>query len=247
MRAFRKIYATLLILCLAGIAMAQDVIVKTDQTTVLSKVLEISSTEIKYKKWGNLDGPTYSISRSEVLSINYENGEVEIFTGTNRPQPSTYPQPSQIQNVGYMEAFTGFPAGLKANGRTLTNEEVQSLVDYQNYQLYLKGKRKINAGDVLCFIGGVVIGGGVGAMLQANNKPGQMEFCAIVAAIGVVIVIPGIPLSVTGSKNLKQVAETYNLTQNKLYSLNISPTMMQCDLPQSQGNCGLGVNISMNF
>ena len=60
--------------------MAQDVIVKQDGSTILSKVMEINSAEIKYKKWSNVDGPIYAISRSEVLSINYQNGEVEVFS-----------------------------------------------------------------------------------------------------------------------------------------------------------------------
>ena len=84
------------LLGITGTAVSQDVILKKDNTTVLSKVLEVTSTEIKYKKWSNQDGPTYSISRSEVTSINYQNGDVEKFTdnattSTTR-QTMTYPQ-----------------------------------------------------------------------------------------------------------------------------------------------------------
>lgn len=60
---------------------AQDVIVKKDGSTILSKVIEIGSTEIKYKKFSNQDGPTYSIYKSEIQTINYENGEKENFSG----------------------------------------------------------------------------------------------------------------------------------------------------------------------
>lgn len=34
-------------------ASAQDVIVKKDGSTILSKVIEIGTTEVKYKKWNN--------------------------------------------------------------------------------------------------------------------------------------------------------------------------------------------------
>ena len=44
-------------------ASAQDVIVKKDGSTILSKVLEVSSTDIKYKKFSNPDGPTYKSER----------------------------------------------------------------------------------------------------------------------------------------------------------------------------------------
>lgn len=93
MKTMRKIFATLSLLCIAGMATAQDVIVMKDQSTVMSKVLEITSTEIKYKKWDNLEGPTYYLSPKEVLSINYENGEVEKFTeAVNNQQSNEAPQ-----------------------------------------------------------------------------------------------------------------------------------------------------------
>lgn len=60
-------------------ASAQDVIVKRDGGTVISKVLEIDETSVKYKKASNVDGPTYTIKISEIQSINYENGERETF------------------------------------------------------------------------------------------------------------------------------------------------------------------------
>lgn len=58
---------------------AQDIIVKRDGSTILSRVLEISTSTIKYKKFQNLDGPTYVINTNEVFSINYQNGEKELF------------------------------------------------------------------------------------------------------------------------------------------------------------------------
>ena len=64
MRIIRRLSAALFLFCIVGTANAQDVIVKTDNSTILSKVLEITSTEIKYKKWNNQDGTTYSINRS---------------------------------------------------------------------------------------------------------------------------------------------------------------------------------------
>ncbi len=58
---------------------AQDVIVKKDGSTILSKVLEVNTADIKYKKFSNPNGPTYTIGKSEILAINYENGEKDDF------------------------------------------------------------------------------------------------------------------------------------------------------------------------
>lgn len=92
------------LLFLTGTIVAQDVILKKDNTTVLSKVLEINSTEIKYKKWSNQEGPTYSINCSEVTRINFQNGDVEQFTNPIEPtsapqQPMSAPQPVVSQPV----------------------------------------------------------------------------------------------------------------------------------------------------
>lgn len=81
---------------------AQDVIVKKNGSTILSKVLEVNIADVKYKKNSNLDGPTYTISTSDILSINYENGEKETFenmaSGSTVNGKTNSPQ-------GYIEKF----------------------------------------------------------------------------------------------------------------------------------------------
>lgn len=63
---------------------AQDVIVKKDGSTIISKILEVNSSEVKYKKYSNLDGPVFVINKSEIQVINYENGDKEDL-GNNNP------------------------------------------------------------------------------------------------------------------------------------------------------------------
>ncbi|MBQ1276770.1 MAG: hypothetical protein IIY15_06165 [Flavobacteriales bacterium] len=58
---------------------AQDIIVKKDGSTIMSKVLEVQTDIIKYKKWSNQSGPTYSIKITDIFSINYQNGEKDVF------------------------------------------------------------------------------------------------------------------------------------------------------------------------
>ncbi len=57
----------------------QDTIVLGNGTIILSKVLEVSNTEIKYKKVDNSDSPIYIESKSEVVMINYKNGTKDEF------------------------------------------------------------------------------------------------------------------------------------------------------------------------
>lgn len=59
---------------------SQDKIYKTDGSEIQAKILEVAQTEIKYKKFTNQEGPTYTINKSDVLMIIYANGETEVMS-----------------------------------------------------------------------------------------------------------------------------------------------------------------------
>ena len=63
----------------AAAAHAQDVITTRRGEDINAKVLEVSTTEVKYKKASNPDGPTYSIYTTDIIMIRYENGDKDIF------------------------------------------------------------------------------------------------------------------------------------------------------------------------
>ncbi len=238
----KKLFIIIFLLVSTGMAMAQDVIVKKDGSTIPSKVEEINNTEIKYKKWSNQEGPTYSISRSEVLSINYENGEVEKFSDNATSQSNAFQDITQPPRKGIMECSG---SRLLLNGRVLSDEEFRYLVGEHDYQLYMKGKNLNSAGTVLGSIGGIIAGAGLGAMLGLIGNTRAMGIAGIIGLGGIAIAIPGVALSSTGTNNLKQVAANY--TYGTPYSLNLSPSMIRCETPQLQGNYGLGLTLSMNF
>jgi len=77
----KQLLTILLFLCSVSV-MAQDVIVKKDGSTVLCKVLEVTASEITYKKWSDLKGSNYVMDKSLVSAINYENGKKETFGET---------------------------------------------------------------------------------------------------------------------------------------------------------------------
>ena len=75
----KQLFVMLLFLC-SAVANAQDVIVKRDGSTILSKVLEVGEEDVKYKKSDNLDGPIYTIKKTELQAINYKNGAKDTFS-----------------------------------------------------------------------------------------------------------------------------------------------------------------------
>jgi hypothetical protein len=58
---------------------AQDTITKFNNEKIIAKILEISPSEIKYKKFNFLDGPTYIDKKSDVKMIVFSNGMKEEF------------------------------------------------------------------------------------------------------------------------------------------------------------------------
>lgn len=70
----KQLLIFLFFLCSVSV-LAQDEIVKKDGSTIVCRVVEVTTTEIAYKKWGNLNGSTYVMDKSLVAAINYENGK----------------------------------------------------------------------------------------------------------------------------------------------------------------------------
>ena len=75
----RKLLMAVSILFCGLTATAQDVIVLKDGDLKQVKVIEVGENDVKYKKWENIEGPTYTISISNILAINYQNGTKDSF------------------------------------------------------------------------------------------------------------------------------------------------------------------------
>ena len=83
----KQLFVMLLLLC-SAVANAQDVIVKKDGSTIVCRVVELTSSEITYKKWSDLNGSNYVMNRNDASAINYENGKkVNLSEATNLYQP----------------------------------------------------------------------------------------------------------------------------------------------------------------
>ncbi len=110
----RNILLLIVALIAFGSAKAQDLIHKSDNTTLQVKVTEISPDEVRYKRFSNLDGPTYILPTKQILFIEYQNGEREFFTS----QPIiSIPTDSQTANPQTEYAVRSYKIGdLYENG-----------------------------------------------------------------------------------------------------------------------------------
>jgi hypothetical protein len=76
--SMRKILFFLLAIFLLNTTLkAQDKIYRKNGQVLKVKVLEVSSTEIKYKIFGDENGPVYILEKDRIKKIEYENGKIE--------------------------------------------------------------------------------------------------------------------------------------------------------------------------
>ncbi|WP_035563767.1 hypothetical protein [Hymenobacter sp. IS2118] len=76
MRAF-LLFALLALL--SGTAHAQDLLTKRNGEELAVKVVEITPSEVKYRRTDNPDGPLITVWRTDVFMIRYANGAKELF------------------------------------------------------------------------------------------------------------------------------------------------------------------------
>lgn len=88
-----------------------DQIVLRNGDVIDAKIKEVGVNEIKYKKCDRQDGPDYTISKRDVLSIKYSNGEVERFNASTQSNNNssggrqTYNSPTNSQDGPRTDPF----------------------------------------------------------------------------------------------------------------------------------------------
>ena len=82
-------------------AMAQDVIVLTNAEEVQAKVKSIGLQEVVYLKWNNLEGPTYTVPKSEIFFIKYANGQKDTFANQMQTSPIDLPAKRNVAKTDF--------------------------------------------------------------------------------------------------------------------------------------------------
>lgn len=88
-----KLIAVLALFLCTTFANAQDLIQLKSGKTEEVQILEINKEKIKFKKFKNLNGPTYSVRLEKVATIKYENGMTMNLGAVEQPAPEPAPAP----------------------------------------------------------------------------------------------------------------------------------------------------------
>lgn len=85
---------------------SQDILVMKSGDEIKVKVVEVFPDLVKYKKWDNQDGPSYSEYKSKIFMIKYQNGTKEVFNDQSS-SGQTYERKSEPAAVDKKAYFEG--------------------------------------------------------------------------------------------------------------------------------------------
>ncbi|MCC6371139.1 MAG: hypothetical protein IT236_09055 [Bacteroidia bacterium] len=108
--------------------LAQDHLYKKDNSHIQVKIIEVGSSQIKYKLYNNQNGPLYTENKSNVSLIIYESGVHEVINSASEPEPaaiestdnSNSPTMSRADSMAYFK----YPNSISINFLNFLNNEV---------------------------------------------------------------------------------------------------------------------------
>ncbi len=161
--AMKKIIFFSITLFLCQLCFAQDTIVKYNGEQIRAKVTEINSTEIKFKKYDFLDGPTYVEKKSEIESIRYSTGLKEHFekpkqNNSTSNQPDYYGGPvatnpgNKIYEVGSRYRYQYAMLGEREMQGILMQTNDKHIMGLVTQAKQAKGMQYIGFGGIACGI-----------------------------------------------------------------------------------------------
>ena len=220
----KKFILSLVAICAATVLFAQDVIVTIDGQQISAKILEISSSEIKYLDFNNQDGPVYVLSIQEILSVQLANGDVKSYERKTAPiVVETTTTTKQSNNTSYL-IRTGnryHYNGIEMRGDVYANFLKNNCTE--SYTKYQKGR-------TVSTVGWILLGVGVGLDL------GFAWWAPYTGYIGLACEIACIPTLIVGYGQMHSSAEIFNVSCGRSSMASWSVT--------ASGN---GIGVALNF
>ena len=199
------------------LSMSQDIITTKTGEDILAKITEINKAEVKYKKFDNPDGPLYTMLKSDILMIRYENGSKEIFNEEPKGNAVSPSNPT-------LQPQDQFDAGSSVD--KVNRDKLLFAGKAEKYR-----KRK-NTGATLTVLGGVLFIVGVATLSNSSynstsngyntttSTTGNPDAGALALLFGMGGLGAGIPLWIVGAHQQRK----YNAKlENLSFRFNLNP------------------------
>lgn len=190
-----------LLLILPMLAYSQDVIITKKAEKLEVKIIEVSSSEIKYKKLNNLEGPTFVLLSSDVASVIYENGEVQVFEDI-----------SIRKNIEKVSLVSDQYIIRKGN-KYIYNDVVMRRYVYQQFlkENCTQAYNKYNQGKKISIAGWALLGFGLSFDFMSIIAKTQ-DFAYVTSIVAGCLEIACIPTLIVGYNKMHKSADIYNST-----------------------------------
>lgn len=219
---------------LAFNVLGQDIIVKKNGDEIKAKILEVNTSEIKFQKSDNLEGPIYTEFKKDIFFIKYKNGTKEIIsnleTSPNPPQPNILPQGYYaLPSYFVISKIDVVGDSYYQNGLKLSQQRLYRIFqEYPDQNIKISGTQAVKSDHMaksLIIMGIPMLAAGLftAIVLTISDNTYQSSSNIIpqiggftVATLGSGALISGILLKAKTSKNLLAVVEQYNQSLNTL-------------------------------
>jgi len=220
----------LLAICLSISVRSQDVITMKSGDEIKAKVMEVNTDNVTYKKFDNINGPTYTAAKGDIFMIKYENGSKDVF---NAPQYTpTQPVPAPTNTGTYSSAPAQNSQQLNNNARTNVNDGEYRALIAKSKKLRRTGGALLGTG-LVCLVGGVVMVADALSTVDTevsyvdpytgpvydNTLPNALAYS------GGVLLGYGLVGLIYGSVDLANAHKMKKKAQQALQSLSIAPTL----------------------
>jgi hypothetical protein len=189
----KKILVMMALVMGAVAMMAQDVIIKMNEEKIAAKIIEISSTEVKYLDVSMPDGPTFVLSTDEIATIIFSNGQVKVYKHDENASVVVHNDLNQSMIFRTGNKYT-------CNGVTMKGDMYANFLKNncaEAYKLYKHGHDVSIAGWVL-------LGVGVGLDL------GFSWWLPYSGYIGIACELACIPTLIVGYTQMHRSADLFN-------------------------------------
>lgn len=203
---------------------SQDVIILKTGEELKTKVEVIDIDIVKYKKFENQSGPTYSLEKSKIFMIKYENGTKDIFETQVEVKKEAAISEIVVNTppVEIQQPLSYINKSINQNGRYLSSVEIRTVMS--DFPAALSS---YNSGKTFKFIGGFFEGVSYANILFAylaykdGNDLGKMlNLSGFIGNSILSFIFSGI-----GTRKIKDSVELYNLKiiNNISFNLDFKP------------------------
>jgi hypothetical protein len=220
--SFRFLLIFTVIIVSSTILKAQDTLFFKSGDKISSKILEVSGSEVKYKKENNPDGPTFITSNTDINYIRYKNGTTDtIKSAVTAPVVVIQKAPPVVKPIDLHPPI--YQAGLfyRYDNRRIKRREMQTVllsVHDPEINLHVRKAKTAKQLEYVGFAGIPAFAFGLGytAVALLNNVDAapvdQISYgpgvaCIVVAAAALAT---SITFKIVGKKHNNAAIDIYN-------------------------------------